>query len=37
MPFGSPESFLKGSDLMAKPTPASRLSLLLLPLQKKIL
>ena len=34
MHFGNPESFPAKSDLMAKPTPASRLSSLLRPLKK---
>ena len=36
MPFGNPVSFLTRSDLMAKPTPASRLSSLLRPLKKNV-
>ena len=36
MPFDNPVSFLTRSDLMAKPTPASRLSSLLRPLQKNV-
>ena len=34
MPLGNPLSFLTRSDLMAKPTPASRLSSLLRPRQR---
>ena len=34
MPFGNPVSFPTRSGLMAKPTPASRFSSLLRPLQK---
>ena len=34
MPFGNPVSFPKRSDLMAKPTPASRLSSVLRPLKR---
>ena len=36
MPFGNPVSFLTRSDLMAKPTLASRLSSLLSPRQKNV-
>ena len=36
MPFGSPESLLTKCDLMVKPTPASRRSSLLRPLQKNV-
>ena len=37
MPFGNPVSFLTRSDLMTKPTPASRLSSLLRPLQMNVI
>ena len=36
MLFGNPVSFLTRSDLMVNPTPASRLSSLLCPLQKNV-
>ena len=36
MPFNNPESLPTSSVLMAKPTPALRLSSLLRPLQKKV-
>ena len=36
MPLGSPESLLTRCDLMANPTPASRRSSFLRPLQKKV-
>ena len=36
MPFGSHESLLTRCDLMANPTPASRRSSFLRPLQKKV-
>ena len=35
IPFGSPESLLTRCDLMANPTPASRHSSVLRPVQKK--
>ena len=36
MPLGSPESLLTRCHLMANPTPASRCSSFLRPLQKKV-